>query len=41
MTVAPVPLPAINPNNNDKEVIIKNCAPFTDCISKFNNTQKR
>ena len=26
-------------NNGDKEVIFKNCAPFTDCISKINNTQ--
>ena len=29
------------PNNNDKEVVFKNCAPFTDCISisEINNTQ--
>ena len=26
-------------NNNDKKVIIKNCAPFTNCISEINNTQ--
>ena len=26
-------------NNTNKEVISKNCAPFTDCISKINNTQ--
>ena len=26
-------------NKRDKEVICKNCAPFTDCISKINNTQ--
>ena len=26
-------------NNTDKKVIFKNCAPFTDCISKINNTQ--
>ena len=25
--------------NIDKKVIIKNCAPFTNCISKINNTQ--
>ena len=25
--------------NADKEIIFKNCAPFTDCISKINNTQ--
>ena len=27
-------------NNNNKKVIFKNCAPFTNCISKINNTQK-
>ena len=27
-------------NKNDKEVVSKNCAPFTDCISEINNTQK-
>ena len=26
-------------NNGDKKVILKNCAPFTDCISKINNVQ--
>ena len=26
-------------NNDDIEVIFKNCAPFTDCISQINNTQ--
>ena len=25
-------------NNTNKKVIFKNCAPFTDCISKINNT---
>ena len=25
-------------NNTNKEVIFKNCAPFTNCISKINNT---
>ena len=28
-----------NPNNGNKEVIFKNCGPFTDCISETNNTQ--
>ena len=28
-----------NPNNANKKVVFKNCAPFTDCISKINNTQ--
>ena len=26
-------------NNNDRKVIFKNCAPFTNCISEINNTQ--
>ena len=26
-------------DNNNKEVIFKNCAPFTNCISEINNTQ--
>ena len=26
-------------NNTCKKVIFKNCAPFTDCISKINNIQ--
>ena len=26
-------------NNTNKKVIFKNCAPFTSCISKLNNTQ--
>ena len=30
---------AANANNTDKNIIIKNCAPFTDCISKINNIQ--
>ena len=25
--------------NNSKQVVLKNCAPFTDCISEINNTQ--
>ena len=27
------------PNNTNKKVIFKNCAPFTNCISEINNTQ--
>ena len=27
------------PNNRNKKVIFKNCAPFTDCTSKINNSQ--
>ena len=30
---------AIAADRNDKQAIIKNCAPFTDCISGINNTQ--
>ena len=26
-------------NNTGKKVILKNCAPFTNCISEINNTQ--
>ena len=26
-------------NNTNKKVIFKNCAPFTNCISKINNEQ--
>ena len=29
---------AANPNNR-KNIITKNCAPFTECISEINNTQ--
>ena len=28
-----------NANNANKKVVIENCAPFTDCISKVNKTQ--
>ena len=39
ITITPVPPPAVNPNNNDKEVVFKNCAPFNDCTSEINNAQ--
>ena len=26
-------------NNTNKKIIFKNCAPFTRCISKINNTE--
>ena len=39
ITIAPAPPPAANPNKNNKEVVFRNCAPFTDCISKIKNTQ--
>ena len=38
-TIAPAPLSAVNPNSNDKELVFKNCIPFTDCISEINNIQ--
>ena len=28
-----------SPNNRNKKVKLKNCAPVTDCISETNNTQ--
>ena len=28
-----------NANSTNKKVIFKNCAPFTTCISKINNTE--
>ena len=37
--IAPVPPPAANPDNNDKEVVFKNSTSFTDCISEINNKQ--
>ena len=30
---------SVDANNNKKEVVFKNCAPFTDCISEINNTE--
>ena len=30
---------AVAVNNNDKKVIFKSCAPFTNCISEINNIQ--
>ena len=28
-----------NPDNTNKKIIFKNCAPFTNCLSEINNTQ--
>ena len=39
ITIAPVPPQMVNPNNNDKRVVLRNCAPFTDWISEIKNTQ--
>ena len=30
---------AAAPNNANRKVIFKYCAPFTSCISRINNTQ--
>ena len=30
---------AAAPNNRNKKVILKNCVPFTDCISDSNNKE--
>ena len=30
---------AAAPNNTNKKIIFKVCAPFTNCISKINNAQ--
>ena len=37
ITIAPVAPPAAEPNNNYKEIVFKNCTPFSDCISEINN----
>ena len=39
ITIAPVPPPAAILNDNDVEIVFKNCARFTDCIKEINNTQ--
>ena len=38
-TVTVVPPTAAAPNNVNKKVIFKNCASFTNCISRINNLQ--
>ena len=38
-TITVEPQEGDNPNNNNKEVVFKNCVPFTDSISEINNTQ--
>ena len=34
------PAQSADANNNDKKVLFKNCAPFTDCISEIDNTER-
>ena len=38
-TTIVAPATTAAPNNANKKVILKNCAPFTNCISRINNTQ--
>ena len=38
-TITAAPQAGDNRNNADKEVVLKSCAPFTDCINEINNTQ--
>ena len=38
-TISIAPQAENNPKNGNKEVVFKNCAPFTDCMSEINNTQ--
>ena len=38
-TITVAPQAEDNPNNKNKDVVFKNCAPCTDCISEINNTQ--
>ena len=35
--IAPVPPSGVNSNNNNKKVVFKNCAPFTDCVGELKN----
>ena len=38
-TITVAEVAAAAPNNANKKVILKNCAPFTNCISRINNMQ--
>ena len=39
ITVPNTAAAGVSVNNTNKKVILKNCVPFTDCITKINNTQ--
>ena len=39
ITVANTAAAGAAPNNDNKRVIFQNCAPFTSCINRINNTQ--
>ena len=38
--MASLPPATANPNDKNKEVVFKNSAQFTDCISEINNRQR-
>ena len=38
-TITVAEVTAVAPNDANKNIIFKNCAPFTSCISRINNTQ--
>ena len=38
MSVEQTAAAVVAANNNDKQVVFKNCATFTDSISEINNT---
>ena len=38
-TITISPETTATPNNTNKKLIFNNCAPFTNCISRINNTQ--
>ena len=39
LVTATITVAANTPNRNNKEVIFKNCAPFTDCKSEIKNLE--
>ena len=39
ITVPNTAAAAASARNNRKNILIKNCAPFANCISEINNTQ--
>ena len=38
ISVANTAVPGADANNDNKKVVFKNCAEFTDCMSEINNT---
>ena len=40
ITVNDISAAGATANNTNKKVIFKNCAPFNNCISEINNTQR-